>query len=205
MKRNYRLVIVSVVAFIVVLVAGVGIAWAQDEEDTSTTSTAASSESDMGRHHGPGFGGHGCCDCGMGLRGEVVSVDGSTITLTDSDGEEQAVTVNDDTIYRNGDGEASLTDVVAGEDIAVKLTEEIEEGQEMIAEAVMIGIPEHQKPIVGEITNIDGNNVTINTEDGEQQVTLPSLEVGDRIGVHADEDGNVRGVMYDPPERPADS
>jgi len=136
--------------------------------------------------------------------GEVTAVDGDTITLKTLRGNERSVTVNDETIYRKEGGEASLSDVTPGEKVGIKLVARPEEGENGVAEVVFIGRPDHQrpKPTVGEVTAVDGDTVTIATGDGEQQFTIPSIEVGSRLGVAADEDGNVKALMYDPPERP---
>lgn len=205
MKKGHKTIIVLALSLVAVLALGVGLASAQsqDEEATPDDAALADGEGPMGPG-GPG-GMHGPRpDRELMRGGEVVSVDGDTITINNPRDEQIAIKVNDETVYLNQDGDASLADVVPGEFIGVKLVAVPEEGQDAMAEAVHIGKPDRlrHRPTVGEVTAVDGNNVTISNDDGEQQFTLPSIEVGQRLGVGADEDGNVKGVIYDPPERP---
>lgn len=207
MKGRKKLAVTATMLLAVVMAIGAGMAVAQSPESEAPAVEGAN-QFGPGGHMGPGGpGGHmrpGEGHRGAMAGGEVVSVDGETITLNTLRGEETTVKVNGDTIYRNSDGDASLTAVVAGEKIGVVLTEKPAEGEDAVAKVVMIGAPDRMqhKPAVGEVTAVDGNNVTINTPDGEQQFTIPAIEVGSRLGVAADEDGNVKGLMYDPPERP---
>lgn len=209
MKGRKKLAVMATMLLVGVMAIGAGIAAAQSP-DSEAPAVEGANQLGPGDHMGPG--GPGGFGPGRGHRGamgamaggEVVSVDGETITLNTLRGEETTVKVNGDTIYRNSDGDASLAAVVAGEKIGVVLTEKPAEGEDAVAKVVMIGAPDRMqhKPAVGEVTAVDGNNVTINTPDGEQQFTIPAIEVGSRLGVAADEDGNVKGLMYDPPERP---
>ena len=202
MRKSYKLSIVVVLSLAVVLALGAGLAVAQ----SATGDQAAPAEQAMGPggHGGPGGPGQAGGRRGLMKGGEVVSVDGDTVTLKTRGGEEESFTVNEETIYRTRDGEGSLADVVPGERIGVKFVSRPEEGQEGVAAVVLIGQPGRHgnRPVVGEVTAVDGNTVTINTGDGEQQFTIPSIEVGSRLGIAADNDGNVKGLMYDPPQRP---
>ncbi len=202
MRKSYKLSMAVVLSLAAVLALGAGLAVAQ----SAAGDQAAPSEQAMGPggHGGPGGPGQSGGRRGLMKGGEVVSVGGDTVTLKTRNGEEKSFTVNKETAYRTKDGEGSLDDVVPGERIGVKLVSRPEEGQEGIAAVVLIGPPGRHgiKPAVGEVTAVDGNTVTINTGDGELQFTIPSIEVGSRLGVAADKDGNVKGLMYDPPQRP---
>ncbi len=205
MKKSHKTIVALALSLAVVLALGVGLASAQAPDEAAPPAEGECTAGGGG-HGGPGGpGGRGIGGGGLMVGGEVVSVDGDTITLTTPRGEEQRVKVTEETVYRKKDGDASLVDVVPGERIGVKLTAVPEEGKDAVAETVMIGEPGgmRHRPTVGEVTAVDGNNVTIATEDGEQTFTLPSVETGQRLGIAADEDGNVRALMYDPPERPA--
>ncbi|MHB0915591.1 MAG: hypothetical protein ACYC5A_02510 [Thermoleophilia bacterium] len=205
MKQNNKYLAVALAAAVLTLMVSAGLALAEDNAATADTSGA------FGVRAGQGPGGPGergqMRDQMVG--GEVVSVSDTAITLTAiRSGEEVTVAINGDTGYRSKDGEASLGDVVPGEHVGIRLTELRADGVEPVAETVMIGAPhrgDRPHPSVGEVTAVDGNTVTINTADGEQQYDLPEVIAGMRLGIAADEDGNVKAVMYDPPARPADA
>lgn len=211
MKQGNKYLVVALAAAVLTLMVSAGLALAQDNAATDDTAAL------FGESAGPGAGGRGGPG-GPGERGgmrdqmvggEVVSVSDTAITLTMiRSGEEVTVTINGDTGYRSKDGEAALADVVPGEHVGIRLTEPRADGVELVAETVMIGAPnrgDRPHPSVGEVTAVDGNAVTINTADGEQEYNLPEISAGMRLGVAADEDGNVKAVIYDPPERPADA
>jgi hypothetical protein len=210
MKRSHQTVLALVLMLALALAVGGGMALAQSS-DTGTSAAAddgaiqgdAQCPADCGPG-GPGGPGH------MGrprlmAGGEVVSVEGDIITLNTLRGDQKQIQVNDDTVYRKDGADATLADVVAGEKIGVALTEKPAEGETPVAKAVMIGLPDRQQhphPTIGEVASVDGNNITLNTDDGEKQFTLPEIQTGSRIGVATDADGNIRGLIYDPPEKP---
>lgn len=198
MKARKTIVTVAAVAAAAALAFGASFALAQDAPP------AAPPEGRQGPG-GPGDGPPpGQRDKMLG--GEVVKVEGDTITIKTRRGEEKAVKVDDKTRYRTRDGEATLADVKAGEKIGIRLAQGQNNGEELVAQLVLIGEPEgageRPRPVVGEIVSIEGDTVTISTPEGEQQVTLPELTEGMRIGVITGEDGSVRSLLYNPPERP---
>lgn len=201
MKQKHKYLTVALAAAALTLAVSAGLALAQGDAATAEGAAFAGP-----RGHGPGGPGE-LRDRMVG--GEVVSVSDAAITLkTVRSGEELTVTINGDTAYRSKDGEAALSDVVPGEHAGIRLTEARAEGVEPVAETVLIGAPDRPDrphPSVGEVTAVDGNQVTIKTADGEQQFDLPEITTGMRLGVAADDDGNVKAVIYDPPERPADA
>lgn len=205
MKQRNRYLMVALAAALVTLAVSAGFALAQDDAAPADENAAWGPRGG----HGPGdFAERGeMRDLMVG--GEVVSVSDTGITLkTIRSGEEVTVAINGDTVYRSRDGEAALSDVVPGEHVGIRLTEPKAEGVEMVAEAVMIDPPHRggrHHPVIGEVTAVDGDKVTLNTADGEKQFTIPGISEGMTLGVAADEDGNVKGVMYDPPPRPADA
>lgn len=211
MKQRNKYLVVALAAVVMTLMVSAGMALAQDDAATPDTEGVSSERAGIGPggRGGPGGPGERGEMRDQMVGGEVVSVSDTAITLTTiRSGEEVTVTINGDTEYRSKDGEAALSDVVPGEHIGVRLTEPRADGVELVAATVMIGAPhrgDRPHPSVGEVTAVDGNTVTINTADGEQQYELPEIDTGMRLGVAADEDGNVKAVIYDPPERPADA
>lgn len=200
MKKSRKAALSVALALVMALAVGSGLALAQSDSDTGTAGDG-SVQNDDWAPGGPGGPGH-FGRPGLMVGGEVVSVEGDIITLNTPRGDQKQVQVNGDTAYRKDGNDASLADVVAGERIGIALDGKPEEGETPLAKAIIIGAPDQQRPhpAVGEVTAVDGNNVTINTADGEKQFTLPEVQTGSRIGVLADEDGNVKGLMYDPPE-----
>jgi hypothetical protein len=207
MNEKKKYFIVALAAAVLTLMVSAGLALAQDETATVEDADAIGARDG----HGPG----GFAEKGENrdqmVGGEVVSVSDTAITLTTkASDEEVAVTINGDTAYFSKEkaDEAALADVVPGEHVGIWLTEARAEGVEMVAGKVMIGAPHRgDKPHadIGAVTAIDGNNVTISTADGEKQFTIPTIEAGMELGVAADEEGNVKAVIYDPPEKPADA
>lgn len=201
MKERKKYLLVAIAAAILTLAVSAGLALAEDDAVPAGTAIAERGPGGPG-----GFGGPG--ERAMMIGGEVVSVSDSAITIkTIRNDEEAAVTINADTTYRNRDGEAALSDVVPGSKVGIKLTEPRAEGVELVAETVLIDPPlsDRPHPAVGDVTAVDGDTVTISTADGEKQFTIPEITEGMRLGVAADDDGNVKGLMYDPPQRPADA
>jgi len=207
--RKSRMFLVGITAAVLAMVIGAGYASAQDQvADKPLEQGQAVTGDFQGRDH---RGGHLAA-------GEVVSVENGTITIkTLKDGEERSFSVDDETRYRKEGSDATIDDVTVGEKIGIALGEKPEEGQNPVARAVIIGKPgdgeggpdggprggrEGAKPTVGTVTAVDGNTLTINTAEGDQQVELPAITNGMRIGVMTDADGTVHAVMYNPPERP---
>lgn len=211
-ERKSRWVLVAGMAAAILLLAGIGYAFAQEQPQAAPQGEAQEGRFGPGGPDGGSGGPGGGRGMPPGLRGkvmggEVVKVEDNTITLKTRSGEEKSVKVDENTKYRKKDGDASLDDVKPGEKIGVRLAK-AEEGSEPTAKAVIIGEPpqgggqNRPQPIVGEITQINGDTVTIKTAEGDKQVKIPGLTQGMRVGVVADEDGTARVVMYDPPERP---
>lgn len=202
MKRSRKALLLGSLAVLAALAIGTGVAMAQQGEAPSGATDDAVFRPGMGPMgpDGPGRGRHL-------MGGEVIKVEGNTITIKTLKGEEKAVKVDDNTKYRKPpDGAATLADVKAGEKVGV-LLDRSSTADNLLARAVMIGEPPARgSAVIGEITKVDGNKVTIKAADGsEKEVELPAISQGNRLGVMLGPDGAVRGVMYDPPERPADA
>lgn len=208
MQAKHRTILIAVLTAALVLVVGIGYALAQATTETQTTT-------DQGQQVAPAEGtgpfwdgfGRGCFRRGHMIGGEVTQVENNTITLKTESGEEKAVKVNDQTSYVKKDGNGSLDDVKPGEKVAVVLAKNQEGTDELIAKVVLIGIPDNgagkQRPIVGELSAIGSDGtLTIKTPEGDKQVKLPELTQGMRIGVITGPDGQVRGVLYNPPQHP---
>lgn len=197
MRAKKKIVVVAAVAAAMALALGASFALAQEAPPAGQPEGQPGSG---GPESGPPPGQRDKL-----LGGEVVKVENDVITIKTRRGEEKAVKVDDKTRYRSRDGEATLADVKAGEKIGVRLAQG-QNGGELLAKLVLIGEPEgageRPRPVVGEIVRIEGDTVTISTPEGEKQVQLPALTVGMRIGVLTGEDGSVRSVLYNPPERP---
>lgn len=196
MKKS-RMLLVGITAAFLALAIGAGYASAQDQEQGQAAS---------GEFQGPGQKGRHLA------AGEVVRIEEGTITIkTLRDGEEKTFKVDDQTRYRKDGADATIEDVKVGEKIGVAIGPLPEEGQDPVAVAVIIGKPGNGdgqpgrpggKPVVGNVTAVNGNTLTISTAEGDKQVTLPTITNGMRIAVVTAEDGTVHAVMYNPPERP---
>jgi len=193
MNRKKWLVIVPImaaaIAAMLALATGVSSAFAQDDgQSLNSPPPEAGMRGRMGRHL---------------MAGEVVKIEDMTITIkTIRTGEEKAVKVDDQTKYRKDGKDASLADVTTGENVAFLLGPKPDEGTDPVARAVLIGKPDKERlPVIGTISSINGNALTIKTDQGDQQVTLPTLTQGERIAVVKAADGSIRGVMYNPPEK----
>jgi hypothetical protein len=193
-KRN--ILILGMLAAVLALGLGAAVALAESSDD------GPAAPADWRPGPGPGLR-HDL------LGGEVVKVDGNAITIKKQSGEEKTVTVNDQTRYRKPpDGEASLADVKAGEKVGIRLDREAE-GDQLVARAVIVGEPPQDgvhrgRPMIGEVTAVDGDTLTISTPDGDKQIKIPPVEVGSRVGVINAPDGTVRGMLFNVPDRPAD-
>jgi hypothetical protein len=200
MNKKQWIVIVpimgAVMAAMLALALGVGSAFAQDQGQSQEQA-------------GQGGPGRGQLRKHM-IAGEVVKVEDNTITVkTRRNDEEKAVKVDDQTRYRKDGKDASLDDVKAGEQVALLIGAKPAEGEDPTAKAVIIGRPPAQgqggadrKAVVGTLSAINGDTLTIKTEQGDKQVKIPALTQGMRIAVVTGPDGSVRGVMYNPPEKP---
>lgn len=196
MMKGKKILLLAALAAVAALAVGAGYAFAQEDAGPQDEQLGPSGP-------GGGWGRPGRARAHM-LAGEVISVSDGTITLKTFWDEEKSVKVDDDTKYLKADGEASIDDVKQGEKIAVALNKS-PEGEQLTARAVIIGNPRDMKrgeAAVGEVVAVDGDKVTIKTADGDKQFTLPEITQGSRLGVMTGPDGDVRGVIYNPPERP---
>lgn len=188
--------LIAALAAVAALVIGTSVAMARQ----STTAVDAQYGPGPGQGHGPGRPGPGK----HMMAGEVTKIDGSTITLKTLKGEEKSVQVDGNTKYRKPpDGQASLADVKVGEKIGVML-DPASQDPNLLAKAIMIGEPPARgSAVVGDVVSVNGDTLTIKTAGGaEKQVQLPAITQGSRVGVQLGPDGAVRGVMYNPPQRP---
>lgn len=198
MKKRQWITVVpimaAVMAAMLALVAGAGYAFAQDPGGQNQV---------QGQNATPGPGGR---MTGRHLAGGVVvKVEGNTITIkTLKTGEEKAVKVDDQTKYRKDGKDASLADVTAGEKIGILIGKKPAEGEDPLAKAIIIGKPgtDRQPPAVGTVGSVNGDKVTVQTAQGDKEVTVPAITQGMRIAVITAPDGTVRGVLYNPPEKP---
>jgi hypothetical protein len=197
MKKS-RMLLVAITAAFLALVIGAGYASAQDQPEGQAAT---------GEFQGPGPRGRHLA------AGEVLSIEGDTITIkTMRSGEEKSFKVDDQTRYRKDGADATIDDVKVGETIGVAIGALPEEGQDPVAKAVLIGKPGAGDgprgrlggtPTVGNVTAVNGDTITISTTDGDKQVKIPAITTGMRIAVVTAEDGTVHAVMYNPPELPA--
>lgn len=209
MKKSRKLTLVALLAAGMVMLAGAGYASAQSSDNAAgAPAVGQGGGNDQGA---PGQGRKGK----HLMAGEVVRFEDNTIIIKTLKGEEKAVKVDDQTKYRKDGGDATVDDVKAGEKIGVGLGKKPEEGQDPVAKVVMIGNPpanggpggpggplKGKKPVVGEVTALNGDTVTIKTAEGDVQVKLPAITAGQRLAVVQGDDGTAKVVMYDPPERP---
>ncbi len=194
MKNKHRLLIVAVLAAVLALAVGVGLALAQ--------SGGTSTQPAPGQPQGPGPGFRGRARGSM-AGGTVTRVENNTITLKTRAGGEKTVKVDDATRYMKPGGKATLADVKPGEQVRIVLTQPASSGN-LTARVVMIGKPGGRcNATVGNITSINGNNITIHTANGDKQFTVPQLQQGERVGVMTGPDGSVTGITYNPPQKPA--
>ena len=208
MITRRKVLLVAVLAAFTMFLAAAGYAAAQ-------SGTGGDGGPAVGQESQSGPGAIGRARLGRHLgAGEVVSFEGDTLKIKTLRGEERTVQVNDETKYRKEGNDASRDDVKVGEKVAVLVGQKPEEGQDPVAKAVLIGKPGNEgpggpggplkgsKPIVGNVSALNGDTLTITTADGDKQVKLPAITNGMRIAVVQGEDGTVRAVMYNPPERP---
>jgi len=207
MRKSRKLTLAALLAAGMVMLAGAGYASAQSTDNAADAAAAGQGGGDDQGAPGQGRKGKHL------MAGEVVRFEDNTITVKTLKGEERAVKVDDQTKYRKDGTDATVDDVNAGEKIAVGLGKKPEEGQDPVAKVVMIGKPGNEgpggpggplggkKPIVGEVTALNGDTVTIKTAEGDVQVKLPAITAGQRLAVVQGDDGTAKVVMYDPPER----
>jgi hypothetical protein len=170
---------------------------------------------------------------GMGMRGggvygEITAINGDIITISGRDGEAYTVDASNAEVKKFTQGEGpediEISDLSVGDTIGAH--GEVD-GTSVDATHVMSGNPgkgmgmmrgRHSgHGVMGEVTAVDGNTITVTGRDGESYTvdagdatvsrvvegTLSDIAVGDRIGVHGAKDGNsvdaVR-IMDDLPE-----
>ncbi|MFA6000983.1 MAG: hypothetical protein WC828_02595 [Thermoleophilia bacterium] len=208
MRKNRKMTLVALLAAGMVMLAGAGYAYAQSSDNMSGTATTGQNGGSDQNAQNPGLKGRHL------IGGEVVKFENNTITIKTLKGDEKTVKVDDQTKYRKDGKDATVDDIKAGEKIGVGLGKKPEEGQDPVAKVVMIGDPpkdgqggpggplKGKKPVVGEVTALNGDTVTIKTAEGDVQVKLPAITAGQRLAVVQGEDGTVKAVMYNPPERP---
>ncbi|MHB1324997.1 MAG: hypothetical protein ACYDGS_03325 [Thermoleophilia bacterium] len=191
MIKKRRTIMAAMTAALLALVIGASYAAAQEQTQTTAGQSTQKNAGSRGRQL---------------IAGEVVKIENGTITLkTIKDGQEKTVKVDDQTRYRKDGKDASLADVITGEKIGVRLGMKPEDGQDPTAKAVMIGKPGNRpggQPVVGTVSAINGDTVTIATAAGDKQVKLPTITQGMRLGVVTGKDGTVHAVMYNPPDKP---
>ena len=193
MKNKHRLLIIGLLTALLVLVAGIGLAVAQ---------SGGSSQPAPGQQGpGPGFRGRAR---GAMVAGAVTQVKDDTITVKTAANGDKTVKVDDKTTYIKQGGKATLADVKPGEQVRIMLIRPAGNG-EPTARAVMIGKAGfgRRNGAVGNITQVNGNTVTIHTASGDKQFTIPQLAPGERISVITGPDGSVKGIMFNPPQKPA--
>lgn len=194
MMKKRRTIIAAMTAALLALVIGASYAAAQEQTQTTEGQSTQQKAGPRGRHL---------------VGGEVVKVENGTITLkTIKDGQEKTFKVDEQTRYRKDGKDASLADVITGEKIGVMLGKKPEDGSDPTAKAVIIGKPGNRpggKPVVGTVSAINGDTVTIKTAEGDKQVKLPTITQGMKLGVVTGEDGTVHAVMYNPPDKPQGS
>ena len=205
MKKKHWLIVVpamaAVMAALLAIASGAGFAFAQDQTQTQGQA--------QGQAQGPGHGRGRLA--GHMMAGEVVKVEGNTITLNTVKNGEKSVKVDDQTKYRKDGNDASLSDVTQGEKLAILLGKKPDDGSDPTAKAVIVNPPAPKnrgQGAVGTVTAVNGDTVTIHTDQGDKQVDqgdkqvkIPAVTQGMRIGVITGPDGSVRGIMYNPPEK----
>ena len=150
------------------------------------------------------------------LAGEVLEVEGTTLTLETRGGRQPALRTDDETVFRIPGVEApGLDDVQVGDRVLVAA--ETRDG-ELYAAQVAVP-PEGMERVIGGVTEIDGQTLTVETPRGEIQVltddatifrvpdvgqaTLEAVEAGDRIACAGRQEGSTtfaaRIVQVRPP------
>ncbi len=201
-KPKHRLVLWLGAAAALVLIIGVSVALAQGSGTQSTT--PGQTQTTHGRPGPKGCRRGAWRGRGPGAVGQVTKVENNTITIKTAKGDEKSFSVNDQTKYlKRGGGQASLNDVTVGSEVAIRAAKPADSNGNPTAKAVLIGIPKPGERIVGQVSSVNGDSVTIQTPNGDKQVTIPGLTNGEKIGVVLGPDGSVRGLMYNVPQRPA--
>lgn len=166
---------------------------------------------------GPNRYNHGPAPMFHGVGGEIVKIEGNTLTLTTLRGETAQVTVGDATRIMKERTEIKLTDLKVGDHVMVR-GEQNKDGV-WVATGMRVGMPggpggQRMNPadngktfIAGKVTKIDGLNLTVEKLDGTSQViavddntsfrnprresiTLADVKVGDMVhGTGAVKDG----------------
>ncbi len=171
--------------------------WAQDAPQTPQPDAQSQAQGNGGYRRGPGTG------------GTITAIAGNSITLKTHDGQTAPVNVTDQTRFRKGREDAKLSDLKVGDRVFVRGEQKDGVWQaEVVAErpegGMGMGGPGGnfrenlgKTIIMGEITAVNGTQLTIQRPDGVSQnitvdentsfrkdnesVTLTDLKVGDHV------------------------
>jgi hypothetical protein len=184
-------------------------AWAQSEP--------APQEQQPSTQQQQGQRGYGRRGNFQGTGGTITAIAGDTITLKTMDGKEATVKVTPETRYRRNRQDAKLSDFRAGDTVMVPgepagentwTARGVMYDQNMGQRMMMMREEMGKKFIAGEVTKIEGTNLTINRPDGQQQIiqvdentsfrntkhesiTLADIKVGDNVFGRGDLKDNV--------------
>ncbi|HEY1800120.1 MAG TPA: DUF5666 domain-containing protein [Terriglobales bacterium] len=173
--------------------------WAQDAPQTPPPDAQPQAQGNWQHHRGPGTG------------GAITAISGNSITLKTRDGQTAQVSVNDQTRFRKSRADAKLADLKVGDMVFVRGEQKDGVWQaEVVAErpeggmGMGMGGPGGnfrenlgKTIIMGEITAMNGTQLTVQRPDGVSQnitvdentsfrkdnesVTLTDLKVGDHV------------------------
>lgn len=172
-------------------------------------------------------------DRGEGIHGTISAINGEMLTVTSVDGTVYTVTASDAEVYtftQDTRKEATLSDLSVGDEIGIH--GEVD-GTTITAEHIMDGASERGmgrsmgrgerggmrggNGVMGEVTNIDGNTITVTAPNGTVYTvnaehaeverfiegSLGDIHEGSRIGVHGERNGTTvtaERIMADMPE-----
>lgn len=172
-------------------------------------------------------------DRGEGIHGTISAINGEMLTVTSVDGTVYTVTASDAEVYtftQDTRKEATLSDLSVGDEIGIH--GEVD-GTTITAEHIMDGAPERGmgrsmgrgerggmrggNGVMGEVTNVDGNTITVTAPNGTvytvnaehaeverfTEGSLGDIREGSRIGVHGERNGTTvtaERIMADMPE-----
>ncbi len=195
MKVKHKIALVAALAAAMVLVVGIGYAVAQSGGSTTATTPGGAGQ------QGPRFINRG--KRGPMIAGQVVKVENNTITVKTRKNGDKSVNVDDQTKYLKAGGKATLADVKPGETVGILLKRPVDKNN-LTAGVVVIGRPGGRgQRVVGQVTAVNGDTVTVHTASGDKQVKIPPITNGERIGVAMGPNGQVRGIMYNLPAKPS--
>ena len=171
--------------------------WAQDAPQTPPSDAQSQAQGNRGYRRGPGTG------------GSITAIAGNSITLKTRDGQTAQVNVTDQTRFRKGREDAKLSDLKVGDRVFVRGEQKDGVWQAEVVAARPEGGMGMGGPggnfrenlgktiIMGEITAVNGTQLTIQRPDGVSQnitvdentsfrkdnesVTLTDLKVGDHV------------------------